>query len=553
MGGWAGWTDPASDKTRDFSVLIRGGTLYDGSGSAGRIADLGIQGDRIVALGDLEHRSGALEIDAKGLAVAPGFINMLSWAVDTLIEDGRSQSDIRQGVTLEVFGEGSSMGPMNDSMKAYAVRHQGDIHFPIEWTTLGEYLDYLAAKGVSPNVASFVGASTVRVHELGRENRSATPAELKRMQDLVRQAMREGALGVASALIYAPGSYASTEELIALSRAAGESGGRYISHLRSEGDRLLEAIDELIQISRAAGVGGEIYHLKMSGRRNWGKFDAVIRKVEAARASGLDISANMYSYTAGSTGLDAAMPLWVQEGGYDAWARRLRDPEIRRRVAREMRDPEASWENFFLQAGPEKMLLVGFRNPALKPLTGKTLAAVAALRGTTPAETAMDLVVEDGSRVSVVYFLMSEENVARQMSLPWMSFDSDAGSQAPAGVFLKSSTHPRAYGSFARIFAKYIREEKALSLSEAIRRLTAFPAENLKIRQRGRLEPGYFADVVIFDPRTIQDHATYAQPQVYATGVRDVFVNGVQVLRDGEHTGALPGRVVRGPGWNPER
>jgi N-acyl-D-amino-acid deacylase len=533
-----------------FDVLIRGGTIYDGSGGAPYVADLAIAGDTLAAIGDLSGARARLEIDARGLAVAPGFINMLSWATESLIEDGRSQSDIRQGVTLEIFGEGWSMGPLNDRMKEELVERQGDIKYDVEWTTLGEYLEYLVQRGVAPNVASFVGATTVRIHEVGYEDRPPTPEELERMKALVRQAMEEGALGLGSSLIYAPAFYARTDELIELARVAGEYGGTYISHIRSEGNRLLEAVDELITIAREAGLPAEIYHLKAAGRANWDKLEEVFQRVEAARAAGLRITADMYTYTAGATGLDAAMPPWVQEGGHEKWVERLKDPAVRERVMREMRTPTDEWENLYLAAGsPENVLLVEFKNEALKPLTGKTLAEVAALRGASPEETAMDLVIEDDSRVGAVYFIMSEENVKKKIARPWVSFDSDAASLAPEGVFLKSNPHPRAYGNFARLLGRYVREEGVISLEEAVRRLTSLPASNLGIRRRGSLEPGYFADVVVFDPATIIDHATYSEPHQYASGVVHVFVNGVQVLRDGEHTGALPGRVVRGPGW----
>jgi N-acyl-D-amino-acid deacylase len=535
-------------------VIIRGGTVYDGSGLPPRVADIAIDGDKISVIGDLSTQKGKSEIDARGLDVAPGFINMLSWATESLIEDGRAMSDIKQGVTLEVFGEGSSMGPLNDAMKKEAIEQMGDIKYNIEWTTLGEYLDYLVKRGISPNIASFVGATTVRVHEVGYADRPPTPDELQRMQALVRQAMEEGALGVGSALIYAPAFYAKTDELIALAKAAAPYGGSYISHMRSEGARLLESVDELMRIAREGGVGAEIYHLKAAGRDNWSKLPAVIAKVDSARAAGLDVRANMYTYTAGATGLDAAMPPWVQEGGYNEWAKRLKDPAIRARVAQEMRTPTDKWENFFTAVGsPDKILLVGFRNDSLKPLTGKTLAEVATMRGKSPEETAMDLVVEDGSRVSTIYFLMSEDNVRRQMAIPWVSFGSDAEAPAPEGVFLKSSTHPRAYGNFSRVLGRYVRDEKIIPMEEAVRRLSALPAHNLKIKSRGELKPGYFADIAIFDPKTVADNATFEKPHQYSTGMVHVFVNGKQVLKNGEHTGAKPGQVVRGPGWKGAR
>ncbi len=538
-----------SAETPKYDVIIRGGTVYDGSGSPGVAADVAISGDTVAGIGDFSGADAARVVDARGLAVAPGFINMLSWATETLLIDPHGQGDIRQGVTLEVFGEGESMGPINDAMRKDIIESQGDLRFDVPWTTLGEYLEHLERRGVSTNVASFVGATTVRVHEIGYADRPPTGDELARMQTLVRSAMEEGALGVGSSLIYAPAFYAKTDELIALAKAAAPYGGRYISHMRSEGNRLLEAVDELIRIAREGGVGGEIYHLKAAGKQNWRKLDAVIAKVDSARKAGQDISADMYTYTAGSTGLDAAMPPWVQEGGYKAWSERLKKPEIRQRVAREMKTPSNDWENFFLAAGPDGTLMVGFKADSLKQYTGKTLTEVARMRGTSPEETAMDLVILDGSRVQVVYFLMSEENVKRQVALPWVSFGSDAGSMAPNLPFTKSSTHPRAYGNFARVLGKYSRDEKALSLSDAIRRLSGFPARNLKLRKRGELRAGYFADVVVFDPATIADHATFDKPHQYSTGMRHVFVNGTQVLRDGEHTGATPGRVVRGPGW----
>lgn len=551
----------------DYDVIIRGGTVYDGSGDAPVTADVGIRGDTIALIGDLGEASGAAEIDAEGLAVAPGFINMLSWATNSLIIDGRSQSDIRQGVTLEVFGEGWSMGPLNESMKRERLREEvsdlGSVDAVAErlgvettgdtltwpWTTLGEYLAFLEQKGVAPNVASFVGATTVRIHEMGYADRAPTSDELERMRGLVRQAMDDGALGVGSSLIYAPAFYADTDELIALAEVAAADDGLYISHLRSEGNRLLEALDELITIARESGIRAEVYHLKAAGRDNWDKLGPAIERIEAARDEGLGVAANMYTYTAGSTGLNAAMPPWVQEGGFEAWRQRLQDPAIRARVADAMETPTDAWENLYLAAGADNVLLTGFRNDSLRSLIGQTLAEVAEERGTTPAETAMDLVVEDSSRVDVVYFLMSEENVQRQIALPWITFGSDAGSMATEGVFLESNTHPRAYGNFARLLGRYVREEQVIPLEKAIHRLTALAAERLNIRHRGRLEPGYFADLAIFDPDSIQDHATYAAPHQYATGMVHVLVNGVLVLRDGTHTGATPGRVVRGPGW----
>ncbi len=534
----------------DYDVLIRNGTIYDGSGKAPFTGDIAIQGDKIVELGLLTNFAAKTEIDAKGMAVAPGFINMLSWANESLVKDGRSQSDIRQGVTLEIFGEGNSMGPLNAAMKKEIEEQQGDLKYPVEWTTLGQYLDHLVAHGVSCNVGSFVGATTVRVHEVGYANRPPTPAELDRMKQLVREAMEEGALGVGSSLIYAPAFYAQTDELIALCKIAAEYHGIYISHIRSEGSQLFAAADELIRISREAKIPAEFYHLKAAGKPNWAKLDALIQKIEAARAEGLPITADMYTYIAAGTGLDATMPPWVQEGGLQEWIKRLKDPATRQRVKTEMSQPTEAWENFFVAAGsPTNILLVGFKSPKLKPLIGKTLAEVAQLRGTSPQEAAMDLVIEDTGRVDTIYFLMSEDNVRKQLKLPWVSFGSDEASLAPEGNFLKSNPHPRAYGNVARLLGKYVRDEKIIPLEAAVRRLSALPAENLKLDRRGSLKPGNFADIVIFDPAKIQDHATFEKPHQYSTGVRDVFVNGVQVLKNGDHTGAKPGQVVRGPGW----
>lgn len=540
----------ACSSPQTYDVLIKNGQIVDGSGTASFVGDVGINADTIAAIGDLQDAKGKLEIDATGLVVAPGFINMLSWAVESLIEDGRSISDIKQGVTLEVFGEGNSMGPWNEEMKNEELKMQSDIKFPINWTSLSEYLDFLVEKGISTNVASFIGATTVRIHELGYEDRAPTPEELESMKKLVRQAMEEGALGVGSSLIYAPAFYASTEELIELCKVAAEYDGMYISHMRSEGGRLLESLDELIRIADEADIRAEVYHLKMSGQDNWGKFDAVVAKIDSARAAGLEVTTDMYNYVAGATGLDASMPPWVQEGGYNKWAERLQDPAIRKQVLKEMSTQTNEWESL-MQAveGPEKIILVGFKNDSLKYLTGKTLAEVAAMRNLSPEETAMDLVVQDGSRVGTIYFLMSEENVKKQIALPYMSFGSDAGSYSIEGVFLKSSYHPRAFGNFSRILGKYVRDEKVIPLEEAIYKLTSLPASNLKIKKRGALKEGFFADLAIFDPNEIQDHATFEEPMQYATGMMHVFVNGTQVLKEGEHTGAFPGQVVKGPGF----
>ncbi len=534
-----------------YDLLIRNGVVYDGSGQAPKRVDVAVRGDRVTALLPAGARADAAQVvDAKGMVVAPGFINVLSWATESLIVDGRGISDTKQGVTLEIFGEGWSMGPLTPRMKTQAQRLQGDIKYPIEWTTLSEYLEFLVERGITPNVASFVGATTVRMHELGEVDRAPSAQELARMQELVRAAMREGALGVGASLIYAPAFYAKPDELAALAQAAGESGGGYVAHMRSEANRFLEALDETIAIARATGQRAEAYHLKAAGEGNWPKMAQAIAKIDAARAAGLQASANMYAYTAGATGLSAAMPPWVQEGGLDAWVKRLKDPKIRARVIREMTTPSDDWENLYLLAGsPERVKFIGFKNEKLKPLTGKTLAEVEELRGTSPEDTIVDLVIEDDSRVDTAYFLMSEDNVRLGLAQPWVSLGSDAESSAPEGVFLKSSTHPRAYGNFARFLGHYVRDQKLMPLEEGIRRLTRLPARNWKLRDRGCLDPGCHADLVVFDPATIRDHATFEKPQQYATGVTHVWVNGVQVLRDGEHTGAKPGRVVRGPGW----
>lgn len=537
-----------------FDVVIRGGTVYDGSGKEGVLTDVGINADTVAFIGDLSGAQGKKEIDAKGLAVAPGFINILSWAVESLMIDGNSQADIRQGVTLEVFGEGSSMGPLNDQMKKQAqeqMKRDPETAYEIDWTTLGQYLESLEKRGVAPNVASFIGATTVRVHELGYANRLPNDEEMARMKALVKQAMEEGALGVGSSLIYAPANYSSTEELIELCKVAGEYGGMYITHMRSEGNAIFQAVDETIRIAREGKLPAEIYHLKFSGTENWNKIDSVLAKIDRANQNGVKITADMYTYIAGATGLDAAMPPWIQEGGINEWIKRMKDPVIRKKALQEMRTPTDKWENLMRLAGdPEKILLLGFVNDSLrKNFTGKTLGQVAKICGKSPEETAMDLVIADSTRVGTAYFLMSEENVKRQLKLPYISFGSDAESPTTSPVFLKTSTHPRAYGNFSRLLGKYVRDEKVITLAEAIRKLTSLPASNLKIKKRGALTPGYFADIAIFDPAKIQDHATFEKPHQYSTGMVHVFVNGTQVLENGEHTNARPGRVVRGPGW----
>ena len=532
-----------------YDLLIRGGTIYDGSGGAPYVGDVGIHGDRIVYAGPIREASARRLVDASGLAVAPGFINMLSWSNESLLVDPRGQSELRQGVTTEVMGEGWSMGPLNDEMKALSIKRQGDIKYPIQWTTLGEYLNFLERKGTSLNIASFVGATTIRQHELGERAVDPNPAELQRMRALVRQAMEEGAMGVGSSLIYPPATFAKTDELVALVSEAGKCGGMYISHMRSEGDRLLESVDELIDIAKRSGAPAEIYHLKQAGRGNWNKLGQVIAHVEAARAKGLRITADIYTYTAGGTGVAASMPPWLQDGGNEVMLARLKDPAIVSRVKREMLKPGSNWENLYYHAGPDGIRLASVTEPSLKPLIGKTFAEIAKLRGVSPEQAVIDVTIADQGRAGAIYFLMDENNVRTQTAIPWMSFGSDAEASAPEGMFLKSSTHPRAYGNFARFLGKYVRDEKTTTLAEAVRRLTALPATNLGIRDRGRLAPGLAADVVVFDPTTIADHATYEKPMQYATGVRDVFVNGTQVLMGGEPTGKTPGRFVKGPGW----
>jgi N-acyl-D-amino-acid deacylase len=532
-----------------YDVVIKGGTVYDGSGAKGRIADVGIRGDRIAGVGEFANAEAKSVIDAHALAVAPGFVNMLSWSTESLIQDGRSQSEIRQGVTTEVMGEGESMGPLNERMKKRIVEQQKDIKFEIKWNTLAEYLRYLETRGVSCNVASFLGATTVREYVIGLEDRQPAPQQLEEMRDLVRREMEAGALGIGTSLIYPPAFYAKTEELIELCKIAAKYQGKYISHMRSEGSQLLEALDELIRISREAGIPAEVYHIKAAGEKNWAKEDELLARIEAAQKEGLKIRANMYTYTAAGTGLDACLPPWTEDGGYPALFHRLRDPATRSKIAKQVRIDSDEWENLYLAAGsPERILLTGFKSEKLKPLTGKSLADVAKMRGKDPIETLMDLIAEDESRIDAIYFLMSEENVKKELAKPWISFGSDEASQAPESVFLKSNPHPRAYGNFARVLGKYSRDEKAIALAEAVRRLSGLPATNLGLDHRGFLKEGMFADVIVFDPATIADRATFEKPHQYAVGMKHVFVNGVQVLKDGEHTGAKPGRALWGPG-----
>jgi N-acyl-D-amino-acid deacylase len=536
-------------RPQTFDVIIRGGMVYDGTGGPGVRADVGIRGDRVAAVGNLASASAANSVDAVGMAVAPGFINMLSWSVDSLIIDGRSMGELKQGITTQIFGEGDSMGPLTEEMRKRRLSYQGDLKYDIPWTTLSEYLTYLEKKGISQNVASYIGATTIREYVIGLEDKKATPAQMQQMRELVRKEMEAGALGIGTSLIYPPAFYAPTEELIELCKVAAKYKGKYISHMRSEGNRLIEAVEELLRISREAGLPAEIYHLKAAGASNWDKMDKVIAMIEAARKRGQKITADMYTYPAGATGLDAAMPPWTQDGGYDALFKRLQDPATRKKIADAIRTPSNDWENLYVAAGsPDRILLVEFKTDALKKYTGKTLAEVAKARGEDPVESIMNLVLEDKSRIGTVYFMMNEENIKKQIRQPWVSFGSDAGSMAPEEPFIKSSTHPRAYGNFARLLGKYVREEKVISLQEAIRRLSGLPATNLGLDHRGFLQVGMFADVVVFDPKTIADRATFEKPHQYAVGVRDVFVNGVQMLKDGEHTGKFSGRALWGPG-----
>ena len=533
-----------------YDMIIRNGLVYDGGGGQPLETDVGISGDKIQSIGDLSGQQAREIIDAGGLAIAPGFINMLSWASDALMADGRSQSDIRQGVTLEVVGEAYSMGPANARFKAWLKETQADIQYEIEWDSLGEYLEFMEQRGIACNIASFVGAAGVRMNVIGFDDVAPTAAQLEEMQMLVRQAMEEGAIGLSTALIYPPGSYAQTDELIALNKVVAEYDGLYISHLRSEGDSIEAGLEEFLTTLRESGARGEIYHLKLAGADNWHKLEHVIEQVETANQEGLSVTADMYNYEAGGTGLNSVIPPWYHDGGEEALRERLRDHSLRPQIIREMNEPSDQWENLFRAVStPDRILLSQFKNPDLKHLTGMSLAAVAARRGTSPEETAMDLLIEDESRIGTIYFMMDEENMRRQIQLPWVSFCSDSGSLAPEGVFLKSKCHPRAYGSFARLLGQYVRDEGIIPLAEAIRRLTSFPAHNLRIQGRGWLRPGYFADVVIFDPAEVAARATYLEPHQYAAGIVHVIVNGTQVLKDGEHLGTLPGRVVRGPGW----
>jgi N-acyl-D-amino-acid deacylase len=538
-----------SRESGNFDVIIKDGTVYDGTGAEPKHGDVAIRGDRIVGIGDFKTAKANTVIDAKGLAVAPGFINMLSWSTESLIQDGRSQSEIRQGVTTEIMGEGESMGPVNDRVREHKIRQQTDIKYDITWNTLAEYLQYLEKRGVSCNVASFIGATTVREYVIGFEDKAPTSEQLDQMRELVRKEMEAGALGIGTSLIYPPAFYAKTQELIELCKVAAKFKGKYISHMRSEGSRLLEALDELIRISREAKIPAEVYHIKVSGQQNWPKIDDLLSRIEVAQKEGLKVTADMYTYTAGGTGLDASLPPWTEDGGYPALFERLRDPAAREKIKAEVQTPTNAWENLYLDAGgSEHILLAQFKSEKLKPLIGKTLAEVAKKRGKDPIDALMDLIAEDESRIGTLYFIMSENNVKKELAKPWISFGSDEASQAPEGVFLKSNPHPRAYGNFARVLGKYVRDEKVIPMKEAIRRLSGLPATNLGLDHRGFLTEGMFADVVVFNPATIADRATYEKPHQYAVGVKHVFVNGVQVLKDGEHTGAKPGLALWGPG-----
>jgi N-acyl-D-amino-acid deacylase len=542
---------PPSSSTPEgnFDVIIRNGTVYDGTGAEPRKADIAIRADRIAGIGDFKSAKANTVIEAKGLVVAPGFINMLSWSTESLIQDGRSQSEIRQGVTTEIMGEGESMGPVNDRVREEKIREQTDIKYDIPWNTLAEYLQYLEKRGVSCNVASFIGATTIREYVIGNDDKQPTPEQLDEMRELVRKEMEAGALGIGTSLIYPPAFYAKTEELIELCKVAAKYQGKYISHMRSEGNQLFEALDELLRIAREANIPAELYHIKAAGKKNWPKEDELLTRIERAQKDGLKITADMYTYTAAGTGLDACLPPWTEDGGYPALFKRLRDPATREKIKAEVQVDSDKWENLYLMAGsPDKILLVGFKSEKLKPLTGKTLAEVAKMRGKDPIDTAMDLIAEDESRISTVYYLMSEENVKKELRKPWISFGSDEASQAPEPPFTKMNPHPRAYGNFVRVLGKYARDEKVLSLSDAIHRLSGLPATNLGLDHRGFLKEGMFADVVVFDPATITDHATFEKPHQYATGMKHVFVNGMQVIKDGEHTGAKPGRALWGPG-----
>ncbi len=542
-GGAAAADAPVHD------VVIRNALIYDGSGGKPYSGDIAIDGDRLAYVGAHRALEGHQEIDAHGQAAAPGFIDMMGHSEESLLIDGRAVSGLKQGITLDVFTE-QSMGPMTEQMARQAAERQGDVKYAVTWRTLGQYLQHLQQRGIAPNVASFVGAGEVRVNVLGEGNVAPTPEQLRAMRALVHQAMEEGALGVTTALIYAPMNYAKTPELIDMARESARCGGMYTAHMRSEGDHIEEAVQETIDIARDSGAPAEIHHLKLIGRSNWGKREKIVGMIEAARASGVRITADMYVYTAGGTAVDASLPPWVHDGGPEAMIARLKDPAVRAKAIAAMREEHPKdWENLYRQAGADGMLLLAVKHPSLKPLIGKTIAEIAKARGVSAEDAIIDLVIEDDASAGAAYTIITEDNIPRQLVLPWVSSGSDAESSAPEGVFLLSSTHPRAYGNFARIFAKYVREEHVLPVEEAVRKLTSLPADVLSLTDRGRLRQGAFADVVIFDPATIQDHSTYQKPMQYATGVRDVLVNGKLVLKEGEPTGTLSGRVLRGRAW----
>jgi N-acyl-D-amino-acid deacylase len=530
-------------------LVIRNAEIYDGLGSKPYAGEVAVDGDRIAYVGPAHQLKGRAQIDARGKAVAPGFIDMMGHSEESLLADGRAVSGLKQGITLDVFTE-QSMGPMTDEMAKQAAQRQGDFKYDVNWRTLGQYLDRLQQHGIAPNVASFVGEGEVRVNVLGEGDVTPSAQQLEAMRALVQQAMEQGAMGLTTALIYAPMNYAKTPELIAMAQESARCGGIYTAHMRSEGDHIEDAVQETIDIARASGAPAEIHHLKFIGQSNWGKRDRIIAMIEAARASGVRITADMYMYTAGGTALDASLPPWVHAGGPEAMIGQLKKPEVRAKVLAAMReDHPKDWENLYRQAGPDGMLILAIKHPELKPLIGKTISEIAKMRGVSVEDAIIDLVIEDDAGAGAAYTIISEDNIPKQLVLPWVSSGSDAESSAPEGVFLLSSTHPRAYGNFARIFAKYVRDEHVLPVEEAIRKITSLPANVLSLTDRGRLKNGAFADIVIFDPNTMQDHSTYAKPMQYATGVSDVLINGKLALKDGLPTGASTGRILRGRAW----
>ncbi len=518
---------------QQYDVIIRSGNVYNGLGTKPVVTDIGIKKDTIAFIGDLSNSKALKEIDAKGLEVAPGFINMLSWSETHLLKDGRQMSDIKQGVTLEVLGEGLSAGPRKPRAKDK------------RWLTLGQFFTYLENKGVSTNFASFVGATTVRLYVLDQVDRKPNTQELTQMKNLVGQAMREGAMGLGSSLIYAPATFAATEELVELSKVASSYGGMYITHMRSESDFIYQGLNETFRIAKEANIPAEIFHLKINHERNWKKIDTVLNKIDSARKAGLKITADMYPYNASGTSLTARLPAWIQEGGAKEMRKRLVDPVSRKRVLYELKMGIPS-----KNSDPKDVMLLGFKKDSLNKLyRGKRLDEVARLHGKDADETMLDLLVADKTSIPAIFFLMSEENMKRMLKLPYVSICSDAAAYAAEPPDIEDGIHPRAYGSFAKFLSDYVREQNILTLEDAIRRMTSLPASNLKLKKRGQITTGYFADVVIFDKDKIDDKATYEQPHQYAEGMIHVFVNGVQVLKDGNHTGARPGRALRGPGF----